>query len=532
MSDQKEMKKRLKVLMQKPENQVCSDCPERQPRWASLIVPPPGSPPGSTKIGAFCCLECSGSHRRLGVHISFVRSVNLDSWKEAEVLAMENGGNKKVNAIWEANLQRAGGRKPATGADLTTRERYVRDKYERRRFYDPQALVDYQSNEPSFDDIGSKNQGGDFANFGPPADAQVSDAAKMRAEKKKKKGISRKKSFEDPPRTKAASDRRRPKKQESEPQAVVDLLDLGGGAGSGGGNPAPNANGGAAAGAPFADFFSTEATNGFAAPPAAPTMEPPRRKGSRDGSRSGSSARDQMRTKSKTPDRETTRMNQQQDILNMYNTPTNMGGASMNPAAAANNQVNMMAMMQQMQQMNMNASPQQQMGVTPAGAGGGKHNSRLAMHQNLMMQQMQQQQQNMQQMQRMMQQQPGGGMNPQMAAAMNPQMMQLGGMNPQMMQQAMMQANAAQNNNKMQGGMPQMNVNPNSMMMGMNPNNTMMGMNPSMMMMQQPNNTNMNQFGGMPMGGSVNANSNNSNKGNQAPEKEDPFAQFGMNAFR
>jgi hypothetical protein len=81
MADQKAMKKRLKVLMQQPQNQVCSDCPEKKPTWASLIVPPPGAPPGTEKIGAFCCLECSGSHRRLGVHISFVRSVNLDACK-------------------------------------------------------------------------------------------------------------------------------------------------------------------------------------------------------------------------------------------------------------------------------------------------------------------------------------------------------------------------------------------------------------------------------------------------------------------
>ena len=81
MADQKALKKRLKQLMLRPENQVCSDCPEKKPTWVSLIVPPPGAPPGTDKIGAFCCLECSGSHRRLGVHISFVRSVNLDSCK-------------------------------------------------------------------------------------------------------------------------------------------------------------------------------------------------------------------------------------------------------------------------------------------------------------------------------------------------------------------------------------------------------------------------------------------------------------------
>ena len=84
MDDQKVLKKRLKALMNRPENQVCADCPERQPRWASLIVVPPGAPAGAQPIGAFVCLECSGSHRRLGVHIAFVRSINLDSCKYKE----------------------------------------------------------------------------------------------------------------------------------------------------------------------------------------------------------------------------------------------------------------------------------------------------------------------------------------------------------------------------------------------------------------------------------------------------------------
>jgi len=137
MADQKASKKRLKALMQQPENQICSDCSEKRPTWASLIAPPPGTPPGTEKIGSFCCLECSGSHRRLGVHIAFVRSVNLDSWKEWEVRAMEDGGNARVNVIFEAQLAQSGRKKPTNLADGPTRERYIRDKYERRKFYDP-----------------------------------------------------------------------------------------------------------------------------------------------------------------------------------------------------------------------------------------------------------------------------------------------------------------------------------------------------------------------------------------------------------
>lgn len=81
-AQQKAFKQRLKALMGRPENQVCSDCTERSPRWASLLVVPEDCPRPELrgrKIGSFCCLECSGSHRRLGVHIAFVRSVNLDS---------------------------------------------------------------------------------------------------------------------------------------------------------------------------------------------------------------------------------------------------------------------------------------------------------------------------------------------------------------------------------------------------------------------------------------------------------------------
>jgi ADP-ribosylation factor GTPase-activating protein 1 len=45
------------------------------------------------------CLECSGRHRALGVHVSFVRSVSMDSWTEKQIKMMDNGGNDKCNTF-------------------------------------------------------------------------------------------------------------------------------------------------------------------------------------------------------------------------------------------------------------------------------------------------------------------------------------------------------------------------------------------------------------------------------------------------
>lgn len=56
---------------------MCADCPAPNPQWASV------------SFGAFICLECSGQHRSLGVHISFVRSITMDSWTDKQIRLME-----------------------------------------------------------------------------------------------------------------------------------------------------------------------------------------------------------------------------------------------------------------------------------------------------------------------------------------------------------------------------------------------------------------------------------------------------------
>ncbi|KAL7135217.1 hypothetical protein ABFS83_11G078600 [Erythranthe nasuta] len=137
--------KPIDVLKKVCGNDRCADCGAPEPDWASL------------NLGVLVCIECSGVHRNLGVHISKVRSLTLDVkvWEPSVLNLFQSLGNTFANSVWEellhsngvfqvdlgpAGLYRTNKQqmvyfnKPSPADSISMKEKFIHVKYEDKLF--------------------------------------------------------------------------------------------------------------------------------------------------------------------------------------------------------------------------------------------------------------------------------------------------------------------------------------------------------------------------------------------------------------
>uniref|UniRef100_A0A8B9LIC9 Arf-GAP with coiled-coil, ANK repeat and PH domain-containing protein n=1 Tax=Astyanax mexicanus TaxID=7994 RepID=A0A8B9LIC9_ASTMX len=125
-SEPRERSVRGETLLQRvqsvPGNELCCDCGQSDPRWASI------------NFGILLCIECSGIHRSLGVHCSKVRSLTLDSWEPELIKLMCELGNTVINHIYEGACEERGLKKPGPNSSRQEKEAWIKAKYVERNF--------------------------------------------------------------------------------------------------------------------------------------------------------------------------------------------------------------------------------------------------------------------------------------------------------------------------------------------------------------------------------------------------------------
>ncbi|KAG2190738.1 hypothetical protein INT46_007931 [Mucor plumbeus] len=122
-------RKSLKKIRMVPGNDRCADCGVKDPEWAC------------TNLGIIVCIECSGIHRSLGVHVSKVRSIVLDKWESDAIEVMLRLGNTVGNSIYEASVPiDMESFRITPDSDRGDRDLWIIEKYVKKSFVAPCSL--------------------------------------------------------------------------------------------------------------------------------------------------------------------------------------------------------------------------------------------------------------------------------------------------------------------------------------------------------------------------------------------------------
>ncbi|OQV25135.1 Arf-GAP with SH3 domain, ANK repeat and PH domain-containing protein 1 [Hypsibius exemplaris] len=125
----------IKQVQKLPGNTRCCDCDaeKSEPTWLS------------TNFGILTCIECSGVHRDMGVHVSRMQSLTLDNLGTSQLILARTMTNLLFNQIFECSMNNV--KKPSAASTMEDRVQYIKAKYVEKRFVIPTCSTDSSRQE-------------------------------------------------------------------------------------------------------------------------------------------------------------------------------------------------------------------------------------------------------------------------------------------------------------------------------------------------------------------------------------------------
>uniref|UniRef100_A0A1B6DAJ4 ArfGAP with SH3 domain, ANK repeat and PH domain-containing protein n=1 Tax=Clastoptera arizonana TaxID=38151 RepID=A0A1B6DAJ4_9HEMI len=126
----------IRYIQKLPGNDRCCDCnSQNDTTWLCI------------NFGVVICIECSGIHRDLGVHISRIQSLTLDNIGTSQLLLARHMTNQSFNKVMEDGL--LAGSKLTPSSSMEDRFEFIRAKYVDKKF----ALKTYSDEHDLLSDL-------------------------------------------------------------------------------------------------------------------------------------------------------------------------------------------------------------------------------------------------------------------------------------------------------------------------------------------------------------------------------------------